>query len=97
MCDCAKNHLGIECGEEDCHCHSEETRDDSDGGIERALSSLLNSYCAENVSGTPDFILAKFMIECLKSYNEAVVRRSAWRGEDVELPSLQRLNDSKES
>jgi hypothetical protein len=70
-------------------------RDDSDGAIERALSVLLNGYCAENVSGTPDFILAKYMIDCLKSFNEAVSHRAQWRGESVELPSLQRLNESR--
>lgn len=75
---------------------NEEIRDDSDGGIERALSSLLNSYCAENVSGTPDFILAKLMIECLKSYNEAVSHRAQWRGEEVDFQPGKKESDAAE-
>lgn len=71
----------------------DEIDDEPEKTITNELSSLLNSYCAENVSGTPDFILAKYMIECLKSFNEAVSHRAQWRGEPVELPSLARLRD----
>lgn len=52
-------------------------------GIEKELERLINRYSGESVSGTPDFILAKFLIETLKSYNEAVSRRAEWRGEEV--------------
>lgn len=53
--------------------------------IESELSALLNRYSAESVSGTPDFILAKFLIEVLKTYNEAVSHRAEWRGELVDF------------
>lgn len=59
-------------------------------GIEKELSSLLNKYSAESVSGTPDFILAKFMLESVKAYNEAVSHRAEWRGETCKLPALQK-------
>ena len=26
MCDCNKNHPGIQCSEKDCHCHDEFTQ-----------------------------------------------------------------------
>jgi hypothetical protein len=55
-------------------------------GIEKELEQLLNRYSAESISGTPDFILAKFLIETLKAYNEAVSHRASWRGESCELP-----------
>jgi len=42
------------------------------------LTQLLNRHSAENASGTPDFILSKFLINSLKSFNEAVVRREEW-------------------
>jgi hypothetical protein len=53
--------------------------------LQRDLSSLLNRYSAESVSGTPDFILAEFLIGVLKTYNEAVSKRAEWRGELVEF------------
>lgn len=45
------------------------------------LAALLNRYCAENVSGTPDFILAEFLLDSIKAFNAAVVKRADWRGE----------------
>jgi len=49
--------------------------------LEQELSSLLNRYSAESVSGTPDFILAGYILGTLKAYNEAVSKRAEWRGE----------------
>lgn len=49
--------------------------------LQTRLSSLLNDFSAENVSGTPDFILAEFLIETLRAFNAAVWRRADWRGE----------------
>lgn len=52
-------------------------------GFGQELTSLLNKYSAESVSGTPDFILARFLTEVLKSYNEAVWTRAEWRNEET--------------
>lgn len=58
------------------------------------LEKLLNSHSAENASGTPDFILAEFMIHCLKSFNAAVCAREAWHGRDAYgLAALRALKD----
>jgi len=55
------------------------------GELSGELSALLNRYCAESVSGTPDFILAEFLLDSLKAFNAAVVKRADWRGESTEL------------
>ena len=52
------------------------------------LGSLLNRYSAEAPSGTPDYILASFLTNVLKEFNEAVSLRAQWRGETVQLPAL---------
>lgn len=44
------------------------------------LKDLLNRTCQENASDTPDMILAGYMIDCLKAYNNAVQRRDKWWG-----------------
>lgn len=62
--------------------------------IKNELTALLNRYSAESPSGTPDFILADLLIGVLREFNEAVSRRSEWRGESVELPSLQRQSEN---
>ena len=58
------------------------------------LTSLLNRYTAENVSGTPDFILSEYLLDCVKAFNSAVVKRADWRGESTELPALLSLVNS---
>lgn len=57
--------------------------------FERALETLINQYSQENESGTPDFILAGYLVGCLAAYNKAIVQRSHWRGESVEIPPVQ--------
>jgi hypothetical protein len=44
------------------------------------LAAVLNRYCAENVSDTPDFILASYLLECLECFDRAVRQREAWYG-----------------
>jgi hypothetical protein len=39
------------------------------------LEVLLNQECMEKPNGTPDYILAKYLIECLTAYNNAVIAR----------------------
>jgi hypothetical protein len=44
------------------------------------LSSLLNEYCVENSSDTPDFLLAEYMLASLNAYERITQGRDAWYG-----------------
>jgi len=46
--------------------------------FERELSDLLNKESMENGSDTPDFILARYLVSCLKAFNRAVTDRAKW-------------------
>ena len=46
----------------------------------QALSELLNSYNMEAVSNTPDFILARYIRNCMIAFDTAVNARSVWYG-----------------
>lgn len=48
--------------------------------FEKELENLINSYSKENDSDTPDFILAKYLIDCLDAWNNATEQREAWYG-----------------
>ena len=48
--------------------------------FENDLSALINKYSQEGRSNTPDFILARYLIHCLKAYNVAVSGRDSWYG-----------------
>ncbi len=63
----------------------EQSREDRELELRRDIGSILNKHCAENVSNTPDFILARYLQDCLKAFDQAVVFRSAWYGRNDEL------------
>jgi len=46
------------------------------------LRQLINRHSKENGSGTPDFILANYMGDCLSAFNAAVNRRESWYGRE---------------
>ena len=48
------------------------------------LTSLINKYSLENASNTPDFIIAQYLIECLQSYNLAIMLRNKWYGSSID-------------
>jgi hypothetical protein len=53
--------------------------------FEKEIQSVINRHSAESPSGTPDFILAEYLNNCLKAYNEAVSKRAEWRGHPLDL------------
>lgn len=64
--------------------------------FEQELVSLLNKHSMENYSGTPDWILGEYIRMSLQAWDLGVRLRSEWRGEDLELPAIQRLQKDDE-
>ncbi len=48
------------------------TNDGSKLNFEEKLKNLINRFSKENESDTPDYILAKFLLDCLEAYNSAI-------------------------
>lgn len=48
--------------------------------FKKQLEGIINSNSMENTSNTPDFILAKYLYNCLQSYEIAVQDRDKWYG-----------------
>lgn len=46
--------------------------------FQKDLEDLINRHSMENTSDTPDFILARYMNDCLQAFERAVVRREQW-------------------
>lgn len=44
------------------------------------LSALLNAHSVENASDTPDFILSRFMLDCLEAFERAHRDREQFYG-----------------
>ena len=49
------------------------------------VAAVLNRHIQENRSDTPDFILADFMVDCLRAFECAIYERERWYGRS--LPS----------
>lgn len=52
--------------------------------LQEEVASLLNKVSAENDSNTPDFILAAYLMDCLRAFNKAVLMREEWYNRRVE-------------
>lgn len=48
--------------------------------FEKELEELINRHSQEKGSDTPDFILAQYLIGCLKNFNATVHERERWYG-----------------
>ena len=51
--------------------------------LEEMIAGLINKYSLENKSDTPDFILAKFLVNTLRSFNEIMDERKRWYGRNL--------------
>lgn len=49
------------------------------------LAMLLNRHAMETQSGTPDFILAEYLLHCLTNYNWAVKSRDRFIADNIAL------------
>lgn len=44
------------------------------------ITRALNRASAENGSDTPDFVLANYLMDCLRAFDQATLQRSHWLG-----------------
>lgn len=51
-------------------------------GFEKDLTRLINNYSIENLSNTPDYLLAKHLVQCLNNFNESTNSRDKWNGKE---------------
>lgn len=59
--------------------------------LEQDLADVLNRHGEENASNTPDFILARFLLGCLASWNLAVQQRENWYERDFTAGTIKKL------
>lgn len=48
--------------------------------FEKELQELINKHSQENPSGTPDFILSNYVLDCLETFKNATTERDRWYG-----------------
>jgi hypothetical protein len=50
--------------------------------LSKELEEVINRHSRENISNTPDFILAEFMKRCLEAGEYLIERREQWYGRE---------------
>jgi len=53
--------------------------------FEKDLERLINRHSLENESGTPDYILARYLVRCLDAFNMATKHRTWWFRPECEI------------
>lgn len=56
---------------------NDQTKNES---LRREIERVLNQHSAENGSNTPDFILARYLLDCLRAFDLATDQREHWYG-----------------
>lgn len=51
--------------------------------FEKELKELINKHSVENDSGTPDWLLAKYLTGCLIVYTSVVMAREKWYNREL--------------
>jgi hypothetical protein len=47
------------------------------------LEELINKHSMENGSNTPDFMLAEYLMDCLRAFDKVMKRRDLWYGKKL--------------
>lgn len=63
--------------------------------FEQELTHLINKYSMENLSRTPDFILAYYLKDCLFAYQNAQQRRLEYYNAHIEATKEKHMHDSR--
>ena len=53
--------------------------------LERDFSDVINKHCLENLSNTPDFILARFLISSIINFSTTSKSREKWYGKFLSI------------
>lgn len=56
--------------------------------LEKEFRHVINCHNGEADSNTPDFILAKYLVDCLEAFNAVCVQRETWYGRPTVRPAI---------
>ena len=61
----------------------------------KELQCLVNTHSLENISNTPDWIIAGYLARCLNVLDEAIQQRETWYGRDGRPTEKETAKESK--
>lgn len=57
--------------------------------FKKELGELINKYSLENLSDTPDYILADYLIDCLNTFGRTIDARRRWFSPGEIFPTVE--------
>jgi len=57
--------------------------------LKKDIQDAINRHSAESLSGTPDYVLAQYLSDCLHVFNVAIIARDEHQQEDEEDESVE--------
>ena len=57
------------------------------------LRILINKHSMENGSDTPDFLLAEYLTDSLKAFDNVIQKREKWNGREINIRKLTDLHE----
>ncbi len=90
-------------GEDDCELaagileRAAEVLRDKIMTFEEEIKSVINRHGQENLSNTPDFILAMYLMDAMNAFDTAVNRREEWYGRKTSNPATAEVPDHDET
>ena len=64
--------------------------------LKKEIAAVLNRACRENNTDTPDFILAQYLISCLKAGEKLIQDRDNFYGVHTSPRGTYKINKKKE-
>jgi hypothetical protein len=64
--------------------------------LQKDIEALINRHSRENESNTPDYILATFMLDCLRAFELASRERERWYNMHCEPGGVRRVDPDPE-
>lgn len=56
------------------------------------LCALINKHSVEQCGDVPDYILARYLCDCIEAFHVAAKSRDKWFGQDLRIPDRTNSN-----
>lgn len=64
--------------------------------LEKEIENLMNKYNIDTITDTPDFIIAEYLMTCLRNYLVTKNKVEKWFGKRITINGVEELKENKQ-